>query len=229
MITAMLVSFAMIAQAQISIGGELGFTSTGSKFVPKTGDVVKGDKNSTFTFSPMVAYQFSEKLALGARIGFERDTETRFKFSGNDDRKNTITEFNLGVFIQYTCLEFGKFSVLTEAGLTFGTANEKRKIGSNTDDLWKGSGINIGVTPILAYDLNEKIRLTCQLNFLSLGYTSVGIREPANSYDKEVIHGFNFGINTNNVAGIGMDLTNIGGGDIARRSHFITIGFLYKL
>ena len=228
-ITMVLIAFTVMAQAQIFLGGELGFNTSGSKFVPKDGDEVKAPRTSSFTIAPMAAYQLNEKLAVGARIGFQRESETRFKFmGGNDDLKNFTTGFDFGIFAQYTCLQFGKFSVLTEAGFAFGTANGKSRIGSNTTDLWKENSINIEIKPILAFDLNDRIRLTCQLNFLALGFTRISNRTPADSDNKTVESQFNFGINTNNVAGIGMDLRNIGGGDIVNRSHFITLGFLYR-
>ena len=208
----MLVAFAMMAQAQIYVGGELGFNTSGSKFVPKTGDVVKAPRTTTFSIAPVAAYQFNEKIAFGARIGFDRETTTRFKWSGNDDRKDVTTMFGLGVFANYTCLQFGNFSVLTEASLAILFANGKRKLGSNTDDLWKGSGFGIGITPVLAYDLNEKIRLICQLNFLNFGFNSMSSRTPANSDDKEVENSFGFNFNSGNVASL----------------NAITIGFLYK-
>ena len=212
MITTMLVAFAMMAQAQIYVGGELGFNTSGSKFVPKTGDVVKAPRTTTFSIAPVAAYQFSEKIAFGARIGFERETETIFKWSSDGDLKDVTTMFGLGVFANYTCLQFGKFSVLTEAGLAILFANGKRKLGSNTDDLWKGTGFGLNITPVLAYDLNEKIRLICQLNFLTFGYNSMSSRWPANSDDKTVGSSFGFNFNSDNVASL----------------NAITIGFLYK-
>ncbi len=40
-ITVALASFALVSQAQLFVGGELGFNTTGGKFKPKDGDEAK--------------------------------------------------------------------------------------------------------------------------------------------------------------------------------------------
>ena len=228
MITVVLAAFTMMAHAQIYVGGQLGFNSSSSTFKPNDGDDERNPRSRNFTIAPMAGYQVNEKLILGARLGFTQSSTTDFNWFGDDDRRDRTTGFGLDIFAQYTCLTFGQFSLLTEASLGFGMANRNVRIGSNTTHAARTSAFNFEITPVLAFDLNERIRLFANLNFLSIGFTRLAVRTPGDSDDRTVYNSFGFNFNSNNVAGIGLDLSNVGGGDIASRSHFITLGFLYK-
>jgi long-subunit fatty acid transport protein len=199
-----------MSQAQWYVGGELGFNTMGGKNKPKTGSDSKLDRTTAFTIAPMAAYQLTDKFAVGARIGFGFESTTQFNYSGNDDRKVNTTEFGIGVFANYICMQFGKFLVLTEGGIDFNHAGEKSKLGSTSEDGNKYNIFNIGIKPVLAYDMNSKIRLTCALNFMALRFSSESTKYPDDN--KETENFFGFGVNTDNVARIGA----------------ITVGFLYK-
>ena len=212
MITAMLVSFAVMTQAQFYLGGELGFGINGGKNKPKDGDEVQHPRTTNFSIAPIGAYQFSEKLAIGGRVNFGL-TRANNNVGEDGDNLRTETRFSVGVFAQYTCLQVGKFLFLAEGDLGFSLAGGKHKIGSTSTDLAKTNTLALRVTPIIAFDLNDKVRLFSRFNFLSLGIsrtsTNQGFSDPD---DRRINNHFGLGLNAN-------EITRIGN---------ITIGFLYK-
>ncbi len=169
--------------------------------------------------APVVGFQMSEKLAVGARINFLSFKATEFKFNGTDDQITSFSGVGLDLFGQYTFVEFDKFSVYAEATLGFATGKSKRKLGSTTDDGDKSTGFGFNIRPVLAYALSEKIDLLCNLNFLSLGFSSVTEKDPDGN--KMISSDFGLNVNANNVAAMGID-QNLGAAGL------LTIGFRYK-
>ncbi|MDR2907012.1 MAG: porin family protein [Bacteroidales bacterium] len=215
--TLVLVSFGMMSQAQIFVGGQLGFTSDKTKDVEKT---------SMLTIAPMVGYQLSDKLAAGVRLNFTSVKGVQFKFMGSDD--DLIIKaplFGAELFAQYTFLSFGKFSVYADAGIGFGAGKGKVEFGDTKEDQSKVSIFGINVVPVLAYNLSEKITLLANLNFLELGFMSTTEKDlTVDPETKTTTTHFGLGVNTNNVASTGLSLDPDGN----QIGSPITIGFIYK-
>ncbi len=214
--TLALVSFAMMSQAQIFVGGQVGFDS----------EKVKDDyKNSTLTIAPTIGYQFSEKFAAGVRINFSSYKEVDFKFQNDDDLITKTSAFGAELFAQYTFLSFGKFSVYADASVGFISGKQKGELGSQKEDMAKISGFGFDVIPVLAYNLTEKITLLANLNFLGLGFISSTV-EDLQFDDKTVTNNFNVGVNSNNIITIGSDY-NVNTGNLTTGG-LISLGFICR-
>ena len=208
-VLAIAVSFAT-TQAQIFIGGNVSFNSTGNTFHPNEGDNTQLTRNNQFAIAPSFGYQINDNFILGARVNFSWQGQG---MPADVDRTHATTTFGLNAFAQHYTLEFGRFMVLTEGSIGFGITNARRSGGTGDDEHHSGSNsFNIGVRPVLAFDVSERIRLTTNLNFLSLNYTRTASRTPGDSDDRTVSNTFGLGFNTGNAV-------NIGG---------ITVGFQFK-
>jgi len=207
-----LVFLTTMLQAQLFIGTQLGFNSTTETLKPNVGNEQK-ERSTTLTIGAMAGYQLNDKFAVGARLNYMFQNETIFKYFGMDDdfvTKSTV--FAAEAFCQYTFARFGKFSVFADVGIGFGTGNAKMSFGSSSEDLRKMNVFAIGIRPVLAYDLSEKITLLANLNFLGFGFTSTTKEEFYPNKNKTTENEFDFNLNSDNIATVSA----------------LTIGFIYR-
>jgi hypothetical protein len=207
-ITLAFASFALASQAQLFVGGQVGFNSNSRKF-----DGDKTRSSSSFTLSPTIGYQLDEKMAIGARINFGTAKNTTFKWFGDNDRVTKFTGFGLEVFGQYTFLELGKFSAYADAGLRFGLSKAKTTTGSETSESNPLTGFGLNIRPVLAYNLSEKITLLANLNFMGFSFDVTTEKHLNNDNKKTTETDFGLNVNSNDV---------ISGGNV------LTIGMIYK-
>jgi hypothetical protein len=206
--TLAIASFALTSQAQIFVGGSVGFNTNGGKFKPESGDNTKSPRSTAFNISPTVGYQYSEKIAFGARINFDNN---KTKVFGDKDRVTSTTTMGLELFGQYNFLEFNKVFVYADAGLGFSRSSGKTKEGSVSVKGNPTTSIGLNIKPVLGYNLNEHITLLAELQFMGFGFnTSVTKQEKVG---KTTHSSFGFGVNANHVR------------DIAG----LNIGMIYKL
>ena|GEM_PF-2443523 len=221
MITVVLVAFAAAVQAQFAVGGQFGFNMSGSRFVPNSGDDVRGPRTTNFSIAPMVAYKVGERLILGVHPEFFRNDAIRdFNFHGNNDRITATTGFGLDIFALYTYMSFGRLNLLAKPSIGFATSNRNRRVGSeDTQHLNRTNTFGFGVTPVVDFHINERIMLIARFNFLSLGFnhqrTRAGLPNGELSDDRTVTNTFGFRFNSN-------DIISLGG------ATGLTLGFLYK-
>ena len=204
-ITVALVTFAMASQAQIFVGGQLGFRSYTESNTPKDKDKEKELSITRFNIAPTIGYQLNEKLAVGVRIDFLTRKQTNFDevWVSSDKYEDLVRKnsgFGFEVFGQYTFLNLDKLFVYAEAGIGFGTGKATREAGSvewiKSEEKITNFGINI--VPVLGYNLTERITLLANLNFMSLGFNSV-TEEDVKTKNKTHISDFGLNINSNNI------------------------------
>ncbi|MDR0863457.1 MAG: hypothetical protein LBO74_00815 [Candidatus Symbiothrix sp.] len=183
------------ANAQTYVGGSLGIGSTTNK--PKSGEKTT---TSSFSFNPEVGYSLDEKSDIGIELLFGTKKEGKAKTSA----------YGASPYFRYSIAEFGQFAILGKASLY--VLGDKSKANSSADEL-KSTAFGLGVTPILAYNLSDRIVLLANLNFLGLNFNQTSRK--SGDYDLGTSTNFGLGIDTD-------DIVNIGGNE------GITIGFAYK-
>ncbi|MDR1155330.1 MAG: outer membrane beta-barrel protein [Bacteroidales bacterium] len=180
----------MAANAQVYAGGSFNMDGNSTK----NND---GEKQTT-TFSiglqPEIGYYLTDRCDVGAslRLGYTGDKDH------TTDTKTETTNWRLSPFIRYALFQIGKFEVIERTNVFIGGA----KNGAGTKTFNAGAGI----TPILAYNLNDRLALQTELNFVSVGLTYSKVKDGNSTVNS------NIGFNADN-------LLNVGG---------ITIGFRYK-
>lgn len=184
-ITIAFVAAAFFAQAQLFVGGSLGFTNTKDPF-----DNPAADKITKVSVLPTVGYMFADNMGVGVDFGMNY---TKEEYDGGDAK---TTEWVINPYFRYVFAEIDNFKFYGDlkAEMKFG----KTKMDGSDD--YKTSTIAFGVVPGLSYDLTDNISMVATLNVLRLGYTQ-------NKMDDEKESSFGFGVNENTPLNIGFVYT----------------------
>ncbi|MBR6439691.1 MAG: outer membrane beta-barrel protein [Bacteroidales bacterium] len=188
-ITLAFVAAAFFAQAQLFVGGSLGFNSTKDP-LHYQGNVANVEKVTTISVLPTVGFMFADNMGVGADFGM---VYTKEKPATGDDVKTT--EFVIAPFFRYVFAEVDNFTFYGDlkADLKFG------KIKGMGDDI-KTSTVGFGIVPGMSYSLTDNISMVASLNILRLGYTQTKVGD-----DKE--KAFGFGVNENTPINLGFVYT----------------------
>jgi hypothetical protein len=163
--------------AQIYVGGSLSLGASSTK--PEVGE---DRTNSSFTLAPEVGYRLSPDFEVGASLTIANSTTD----DGTTEVKSN--SWALSPYARYSFIEFGKFSIWGQAGLSLsgGEANAQ-----------KSTSFGLNIQPVLKYNLSDKFDLLTNLNFLNIGFSQTSIK------DVSTTARFNFGVNSGNVANLG--------------------------
>ena len=216
---AVLFAASTIANAQLFVGGNLGFglNSTNKTEMTTGGTTTKIDpiKTMDFTISPRVGYALNEKMACGLDLLFHmNNTSYPDDYEGltETNHKYSTTNFGAGVFFRYSPVQIGQFSLFAEAtaGVLMGSGKEEYKIANVTTsvDVPKTTDIFAMITPGVSYKMNEKLQFDAYLGLCQLSFAhSVSTTEGKNSKKTVTDDYFNLGINQHtygNVIQLGM-------------------------
>jgi hypothetical protein len=163
------------ANAQIYVGGALGFETNSDK-TPLDVSVNK----SSFSLAPEVGYYLTDKFDIGLDLAF-----TTGKYQ-NDDK---FTGWAIAPYARYSFFQFGKFELIGKGTIFFG--------GEDTDNGYKGTEFGVSVFPVLAYSLTDNVVLFSNLKFAGLNFTNTSPDE-GDSYTH-----FGLGVNANSVVNTG--------------------------
>jgi outer membrane protein len=194
-ITIALASFALASQAQLFVGGSIGFETESGK---RTFNGVSTDMPSCylFEFSPKIGYFISDKFAVGLQpellIGAVKS------ISNNVESKHSITSWHLDAFARYEMLSIDKLAFIMKGTIGFGGYGCKRSNGGTITKGNPGSWFGINVVPILSYRFTNKFSLEAEFNFLNLGFNRTTNKQADNSSNKTTFNNFVFGVNSAN-------------------------------
>lgn len=166
-LTLMVMVAAVAANAQVWVGGSLGF---------RTFDADEtGGKNLEFNINPEVGYDLSEDWSIAIALGFKT---TSFDIDGVDNN----TTISVNPYARYKFLKAGNFSLFLDGGFKFESVDEGAKVNN-----W-----NIGVKPGIAYSLNENF---CIVGHLGDGLIyRGGDTKKENGFALDVANGLSFGV-----------------------------------
>jgi outer membrane protein len=204
-------SMAMTANAQLWFGGGISFSHNGGVTKTNGADDVDKPSSNSFSFSPTVGFDLSEKLAVGGKLNFLSTTGKQT--NGNTETKTSDFMFGITPFARYKFVEFNKFGIIAEAGAPISHRSHKNDNGSTTTKGDPTMSVGLYVEPVLTYSLNDHFQLECGLDFMSFNATHSVTKDRDDSSNKDINNYFRFGANTYNV----VTISNI------------TIGFIYKL
>lgn len=142
-LAAIVAASAMTANAQVWIGGSLGFNST-------TKEVASIDVTTTsFEIQPEIGYNLSDQWAVACALGFSTSK------TENADAQNT---FKINPYARYTFAKSGIASFFVDGGLSYTTYGEDH------------NRFGIGVQPGVAISLSDNFSFVTKLG--SLGYST---------------------------------------------------------
>ena len=188
------------ASGQVFFGGNIGLTSSGGS---TSFGGTSTDKTSitSFTFSPMVGYFLTDRLAVGGEINFSSNT---VKSPGIPATTEVTNTFGLTPGIRYYAVKINKFSIFGQGyiGISWGTDNTTT--GGNTVDGPTTTTFEFGFMPCISYDVTNKISLEANINLLNLSYSyNVHKQTIMGTEDKNTTSNFSFGAGVDNIVTTG--------------------------
>ena len=166
----------LTANAQVFIGGEIGYTntkSTAETTVANTTVSTDGTVNE-FAFKPEIGYNFNEDWAIAAKLGYAH--------ASGDGVSNSNT-WSINPYVRYTFVHAGNFSVFCDGGIAYSS----KHFNGTTDYRTNTNTFSIGVNPGIAYKLSDKVSILAHFGDLSYStswYKTKGTVELKNSTDK---------------------------------------------
>jgi len=143
---------ALSANAQVWVGGEVGFTSSHVNTNYGVGTVCETAKE--FSFQPEVGYSLNDKFDVAIKLGYAYASEKEFSKAGKAyDNVNTWT---VNPYVRYKFVKAGNFFAFVDGGIGYATAHAKG-VKKNVNIF----GVNI--TPGIAYSVSNKVTLVSHL------------------------------------------------------------------
>jgi hypothetical protein len=146
MMTLAAVAVAATMNAQVYLGGSIGFESTSSD----------GNSETFFSIMPEIGYNLNEDWAVGIVLGYG---ESRDKVKKTTVDK--IKSFTINPYARYTFAKFDKVNLFVDGGVSYTNIKE--------NDI-KTNVFSVGLKPGVAVNLNEKLSFVAHAGFL--GYTN---------------------------------------------------------
>lgn len=172
-----------IANAQLFVGGNLGFgVQSNGKTETVSGGVtttVEPVKTLNFTIAPRIGYNLNDKMAVGLDLSFGMNND---KYPDNyfglteTNSSYSQTTMGAGLFFRYYLMEVGQFSLFAEAaaGLQLGNGKQEYTIGSTTTtvDAPKTTDILVSIVPGISYKVNEKLQFDAYLGICEVLFSN---------------------------------------------------------
>ena len=182
---------ALSANAQVWVGGEVGFNST--KNTVKINGVSSSETTNNFTLAPEIGYNLNEKWAVAMKLGFiHADDNSDVKALINDALPFPISSvatnaFAINPYVRYTVVKAGNFSFFVDGGIGYANIH----VNGMADYFKNVNQFKVGVNPGVTYAISPKVSLVAHLGDLSYQNTW----SKAKNYDVKVSQGkFNIGI-----------------------------------
>ena len=160
---------AVSANAQVWVGGEVGFnTSTNTV---KISDVSVDKTTNNFVLAPEVGYNLNEKWAVAMKLGFihsDNNAEVTELINNSGvfpfNLKSTATNaFSINPYARYTFVKAGNFSFFVDGGVGYASVH----VNGMSDYCNNINQFNVGINPGVTYAVSPKVSLVAHVGDLS--------------------------------------------------------------
>ena len=166
MMTLAAVAVAATMNAQMYIGGTVGYGSTVSKT-----STIETTRNQ-FTIAPEWGMAIDDKLGVGVAFAYTTGSvESKWIGDGADPAavrtKPSSSTVALRPYLRYQAFQVGKLNVFVDGGVNFAISKDKEVgIDQNGKIYDNKAGMDLGlfVTPGIAYNVNDKWSIVAKLN-----------------------------------------------------------------
>ena len=145
MMTLAAVAVAATMNAQVYVGGTLGFKSLS----------LDGTSATSFTITPEIGYNLNEDWAVGISLGYATSNiayDTDGSFDGKLD--NSVNTFSVSPYVRYTFAKLDKVNFFADGGVSYAnTGNSNVKVNA----------FGIGIQPGVAVNLNDNVSFVAKL------------------------------------------------------------------
>lgn len=190
-LTVAVAAVALAANAQVYVGGELGFWRS------------TDNNHTSLAIKPEVGYQLSDKWDLGIGLGYNYDYVGKGEIDGETALKNKINSFEVNPYARWSYAKFGPVRLFLD--MTFGINTYKTKYevldptaGLRGTDKYVSKtsdaqvGWRVGVQPGIAVGLTKNIDFIAHVGFL-------GYQDADDDYCSYGEQGFGFNVSSNNL------------------------------
>lgn len=190
-LTLSLVAAAFFCQAQLFIGGDLGFGIAGGNVTGKQGsfsETVNLPKTTTFEIVPTIGFMFNESVGIGLDFGYGiMNQKASGEVEGTKwEEKIGQNSWIVAPYFRWVFGQFDRVSLYADARVNFGGGKAKwsEKYGNETlsGDGDKVSNFGVNIVPGINFMISDNIALNAKLNLISLGYnmTKTTTKNPEN-------------------------------------------------
>jgi outer membrane protein W len=167
MMTLAAVAVAATMNAQVWVGGEIGFNA--DKTTVKNNGVSNDVTTNNFTIAPEIGYNLNEKWAVAMKIGFVHSEDngvikSMIENAGfNVAGKAMTNAFSINPYARYTFFKAGNFSAFVDGGISYSTVH----INNMSDVMNNINSFGVAINPGISYAVSEKVGLVAHLGDLS--------------------------------------------------------------
>ena len=193
MILAALVAVASLsANAQVWIGGEVGFAATKTSF-----DGNKQGAAARFNLLPEIGYSINDKFDIALTIGLSHANSNGDYFEGSQDfdvisgafddvNRNAFT---LNPYVRYKFAKTGDFTFFIDGGFSFTRIHYSNNYlgAENNANQWA-----LGFKPGISYGLTDKVSLVAHVGDLGYSFYKRGDQK-SNTFDMGLSNNISFG------------------------------------
>jgi hypothetical protein len=190
---AVVLTAGLSANAQFFVSGAFGLGFDGTKY--KSGSSSNdGGLDFRFDLSPSVGYYLSDRFALALNAGYGRSSSND---RAKDYTKSFSNEWIVSPFARYHAVEVNNFALILEGGLFVGGEQSKTKDeASSTTKEWDPIfRFGLGVYPVLAYSLTDKLSIEARCDFLNVGFSRSTTKIGNDSDNKRHVNSMGVGVN----------------------------------
>ena len=173
LLTLALAAFAMTANAQWVLGGNIGIDHNNNH----TNDYVTGTTTTNINILPKIGYWLNDNMQIGAQLGWGY-TYTR-NYAGANDTYTSHPQSNIQInpYFRYNVTSWKNFTVFCEAQLniafgleskihSFVNGSETTGFPADQGDAYKA--LTLRVVPGMNYSFNDKFSMDLYINLASL-------------------------------------------------------------
>lgn len=193
MILAALVAVASLsANAQVWVGGEVGFNATKTSF-----DGNKQGAAARFNLLPEIGYSINDKFDIALTIGLSHANSNGDYYEGSqnfdviggafdDVNRNAFT---LNPYVRYKFAKTGDFTFFIDGGFSFTRIHYSNNYlgAENNANQWA-----LGFKPGISYGLTDKVSLVAHVGDLGYSFYKRGDQK-SNSFDMGISNNISFG------------------------------------
>jgi len=188
LLTALVAVASLAANAQVWIGGEVGFNAAKTSL-----DGQKLGTAARFNLLPEIGYTINDKFDIALTIGLSHANGNGDMWVGSanyDDVAGVYDDFNrnaftLNPYVRYKFAKTGNFTFFVDGGFSY-----TRIHYSHVDD--NGNQWALGFKPGIAYNLTDKVSLVAHVGDLGYAFYKKGDYK-SNAFDMGISNSISFG------------------------------------
>ena len=187
-LTALVAVASLAANAQVWVGGEVGFSAT------KT--TIDGDKQgagAAFNLLPEIGYTLNDKFDIALTIGLSHKNSNGKYYAGSqnfdtfDGNLEDVNRnaFTINPYVRYKFAKTGDFTFFVDGGFSYTMIHY-----SGVDD--NGNQWALGIKPGISYGLTDKVSLVAHVGDLGYAFYKQGDVK-SNTFDMGLSNSISFG------------------------------------